>query len=86
MKHTNGPWSANDEHNPNYESYQITGFDEMGINIIIAHGVPARQMPLVKTAPELLEALEFVIDNRGLKITDAVCQAIQSVIAKAKGQ
>jgi len=60
MKHTPGPWVAEDEHQPNYESYTISGQDSNGTNTIIAHGVHARQMPIITAAPELLEALQGI--------------------------
>lgn len=51
-KYTLSPWIAEDEHRPNCETYQIHNGKE-----IIAHNVSAKNMPLVKAAPELLKAL-----------------------------
>lgn len=52
-KHTPGPWMVDDEHRLNHETYQIHNGKE-----IVAYGVSAKNMPLVKSAPDLLEALE----------------------------
>lgn len=46
-KHTPGPWLAQDEGHPNYESYQIHNGKE-----IICHNVTAKNKDLVLNAPE----------------------------------
>jgi len=51
-QHAPGPWIAEDEHRPNHETYQIHNGKQ-----IVAHGVSANNMPIVRAAPDLLEAL-----------------------------
>lgn len=40
---------------------------------------------LIAAAPEMLEALQFIVDSNGLKITAAITETVQKVINKAKG-
>ena len=63
-KHSFAPWIADDEHRPNHETYRIHNDKE-----IIAHNVTAKNKNLVVTAPDLLKALEGMIESWDVMMT-----------------
>ena len=91
-KHTPGPWVADD--NEGFSQWSIWG--RMAPS---GHGTPGRKVAvvddcsghsdadaqLIAAAPELLEALQFLITASGEQLSTAFEQA-QAAIAKATGE
>jgi hypothetical protein len=78
---TQGKWTKEDEHKPNYESFQIieeyavtTGFKPVNQKRIIAHGVTSRYVDLLLLAPSLLkenQELKVLLDKGMVRELDA---------------
>lgn len=84
-KHTPGPWSFYDDSNDGKTNrIEIVAIGKTVARIY--HSVPAQDLPnarLIAAAPDLLEALEFVI--RGVPDTWEGVQQARAAIAKATG-
>jgi hypothetical protein len=74
--HTPGPWHLNGG-----KPYWIEGADDLHVADVATYA-DAR---LSAAAPELLEALEYIMDSTNYNLMDAATKA-RAAIAKARGE
>lgn len=87
--YTPGPWFISDEDRWSYESIEIIASDGSCVAKTDGwgeefQGEEEANARLIVAAPELLEALEFVMTAHGEQLDAAFAQA-QAAIAKARG-
>jgi len=87
-KHTPGPWAIEDNPTIN-EQQQVAAFSEDGnrvLQIIVRSFNPKEDMSLIAAAPDLLNAVRFLLSNHDNRISKPDHDAAYAAIAKATGE
>lgn len=86
MKHTPGPWRV--ESGPYYRAIRVDG-EVIADMRQIGRSFNESNAQLIAAAPELLEALELLVDNpyrEGTESDERLRRIARAAIAKAKGE
>lgn len=96
VEHSKGPWWLSDKQpdavltaDPSASEglrYAEDNFQYYGGHLV-AESIAPQNRPLIAAAPELLDALEVLVEKYGeIKYDEALVKKVEALIAKAKGQ
>lgn len=90
MKHTPGPWGCIDTSNHAHD-YRLTKPDGSTLPLHVEandHSEQRANARLIAAAPDLLEALKYVLEDDGLvpRATAATRAVVRAAITKATGE